>query len=285
MSVTAISDTYSDIARAVSIQRDGKIVVAGYVSDSQLNYNVLSPNYDFALVRYQSNGSPDTNFGSGGKVITDIGANRHDDARGLGIQTDGKIVVAGWSIDNPGSGSPNNDFALVRYDQNGVLDAGFGIAGKVISDLGSPADEANALAIQSDGKIVVAGGVQGADFAVARYDTSGILDMGFGNNGVAITPVGGNRDFATAVKIQTDGKILIAGISETGGNVDFALVRHDQDGSLDANFGSGGTVISDLGSNLDVAYALAIQADGKIVVAGGTSLNGNQDIAVARYWP
>lgn len=285
LSVTPISNTYDDIARAVSIQTDGKIVAAGYVSDSNLSYNNLSPNYDFALVRYTPNGTLDAGFGSGGKVITDIGANRHDDARGLGIQIDGKIVVAGWSINNPGSGNPNNDFALVRYNQDGSLDVGFGTGGTVISDLGSTVDQANALVIQSDGTIVVAGGAHGADFAVARYTTSGSLDMSFGNSGVTITPVSADTDLATAVRLQSNGKIVAAGISETGGNYDFALVRYNQNGSLDANFGSGGTVISDLGSTSDQAYALAIQSDGKIVTAGKTAISGKDFIAVARYWP
>ena len=284
-SITAVSNVYDDIARAVCIQSDGKIVVAGYLSDTGLGYDMHSPNYDFALVRYQANGKLDTTFGNKGKVITDIGINRHDDARGIGIQSDGKIVVAGWSINNPDTANPNNDFALVRYNHNGTLDTTFGSGGKVVSELGSTRDEANALVIQANGRIVLAGGSYGADFTVARYATNGDLDMSFGLNGIAITPIGGGSDWVTALRLRPDGKIVAAGISETGGNFDFALARYNEDGNLDANFGNGGTVISDLGSQFDEAYALALQSDGKAVVAGRSRINGTYDIAIARYWP
>jgi uncharacterized delta-60 repeat protein len=297
--VTTPVGSSDDYALALGIQSDGKIVVAGY------SYN--GKNYDFALVRYNIDGSlddgtsndstPADQFGTGGKVITDFGsaADDYDDvAYALAIQSDGKIVVAGFS--NNGS---NYDFALVRYNTDGSLDDGFGAHGKVITDFGIGHDVAYALGIQSDGKIVVAGtSYNGKNFALVRYNTDGSLDDGtsndstpadqFGTGGKVITDFGSADDdyddVAYALGIQSDdGKIVVAGYSNASGNNDFALVRYNSGGSLDTTFDTDGKVTTAVGSGLDTARALVIQADGQIVVAGTSNNGGKNNFALVRY--
>ena len=154
--------TNSDVAYSVVIQPDGKIVVAGYT---------ISGNQDFALARYNTNGSLDTTFDTDGKLTTDLGGNNEDVATSTALQPDGKIVVAGYT--NPTGG--NYDFALARYHSNGTLDTTFDSDGKLITDLGGPDDEAQSMALQPDGKIVVAGFSNASgiyDFAMVRYEAA-----------------------------------------------------------------------------------------------------------------
>jgi uncharacterized delta-60 repeat protein len=269
--ITTIGSSY-DVAYALVIQPDGKIVAAGYSSNGS--------DCDFALARYNTDGSPDTGFGTGGIVTTPVGGG-NDYANALGIQPDGKIVVAGYSY----NGS-DYDFALVRYNANGSLDTGFGTGGKVITPIGSGYDEAYALGIQPDGRIVAAGySASGGNynFAVVRYNANGSLDTAFGTDGKVITPVGSGHNIAYALGIQPDGRIVTAGYSYNGSNYDFALVRYNTDGSLDAAFGTGGIVATPVGSIDDKALALAVQTDGRIVAAGHSDNGGNYDFALVRY--
>jgi len=151
----------TDEANSVVLQSDGKIVAAGYSHNGTNN--------DFAVVRYNTDGSLDTTFDTDGKVTTDIGSSQ-DQAYSVVLQSDGKIVVAGWSY----NGS-NNDFAVVRYNTDGSLDTTFDTDGKVTTAIGSGIDAAYSVVLQSDGKIVVAGySYNGTndDFAVVRYTIS-----------------------------------------------------------------------------------------------------------------
>jgi len=249
----------NDVSRSVAIQTDGKIVVAG------------TSDYDFAVVRYNTDGTLDSTFGTGGKVITPVGS-IWDFASAIAIQTDGKIVVAGSS--NNGS---DYDFALVRYNTDGTLDTTFGTSGKVITPVGnSYDDEAYAVAIQTNGKIVAAGsGYSGSgpffENELVRYNTDGTLDTTFGTGGKVITIVRDGSK-ASSVTIQTDGKIVVAGESVSGTNYDFAVVRYNTNGTLDATFGTGGKVIIDIGSDHDYAYAVVTQDDGKIIAIGYTNV-------------
>ncbi|HPL87771.1 MAG TPA: delta-60 repeat domain-containing protein, partial [Deltaproteobacteria bacterium] len=225
-------------------------------------------------------GSLDTTFGAGGIVITPVGIN--DVFYALAIQADGKIVAAGDS-----SNGADYDFAVARYNDDGSLDTTFGAGGIVITQV-SPERIATvyALAIQSDGKIVAAGRsnkITDDDFAVARYDDDGSLDTTFGAGGIVITPVEGgiSPDRVQALAIQADGKIVAAGYSSSH----FALVRYDEHGELDPDFGTGGIVTTSVeeGVTTDRAYALAIQADGKIVAAGCSNDGVDYDFALIRY--
>ncbi len=246
----------SDSAQAVAIQSDGKILAAG-----------LSGAGDFALARYNADGSLDPSFGSGGKLTTDFGG--FDAASALAIQPDGRIIAAG----RDGSG----EFAVARYNADGSLDSTFGSGGKLTTDFGG-FDVALGVALQADGKIVaVGGGGSGSDFALARYNADGSLDASFGSGGMVTTDFGG-FEAATAVAIQGDGKIVVTGSTFSGGFQQFVLARYNGDGGPDTSFG-GGKVVTDFGLGSGFGGALAIQTDGKIVAAG----RAGTDFVVARY--
>ena len=258
---------------AVAIQADGKIVVAGFSENGS--------NTGFALVRYGTDGTLDASFGSGGIVTTAIGSGS-DRGYDVAIQSDGKIVVAGYSE----SGS-NSDFALVRYGTDGTLDASFGTGGIVTTAIGSNNDYGSSVAIQEDGKIVVAGFSNNAsndDFALVRYGTDGTLDASFGTDGKVRTVITSD-DWGTAVAIQTDGKIIVAGSSFSGLSTTFAITRYKTDGTMDTSFGWGGIVTTAIGSMQDMVDSLAIQADGKIVVTGYCNNGSNNIATIVRYWP
>ncbi|MBI2826658.1 MAG: hypothetical protein HYX69_18450 [Planctomycetia bacterium] len=263
-----------DEARGLTVQADGQIVVAGYSSNGA--------DKDFALVRYNVNGTPDATFGSGGKVVTPLGPG-NDTAAGVVVQADGKIVAAGSSANGT-----DDDFAVVRYDTFGNPDPMFGSGGKVITPVGSLDDVALGLALAPDGKIVVAGAsatvsVVNYDMAVVRYDTSGGLDSTFDGDGKVVTPIGSGNDLAQSVVVQADGKIVVAGSSIVGEDNDLALVRYTTSGGLDNTFDGDGKVTTPIGASHDFAYDLTLQADGKIVVAGSTFMDGSFDFVVARY--
>jgi uncharacterized delta-60 repeat protein len=258
-------------ARSVALQPDGKIVAAGGLVIGLFN--------DFVVARYNSNGTLDTSFGTGGKVITDFGVSA--DAMSVGLQPDGKIVVAGSANLNGGE-----NFEVVRYNSNGTLDATFGTDGKVTTTFGVPQQGFSyalgySLALQQDGKIVLAGQafLNGAyTFALARYNSNGTLDATFGTGGTVTTAFGQNA-VAFSVAVQPDGKIVTAGF----GSFKFALARYTSNGTLDPTFGTGGQVTTAIAGLNDGAERLALQGDGKIVVAGRSYINGDFHSALVRY--
>ncbi len=205
----------------------------------------------------------DPTFGIGGKVVTDISGS--DYASDVLIQPDGKIIVAAWTRVY----TTNPDFVLLRYNANGSLDASFGNGGKINNDFG------DAIALQHDGKILVSGGLDG-NFVLARYNADGSIDTTFGTGGKVTTDFSGLPDSAYAITIQTDGKIIAAGIVNVVGSnllapdtdADFGLARYNPDGSLDSTFGSGGKVMTEFNGRYDYVVSLALQFDGKIVAAG-----------------
>ena len=264
-----------DLVHAMALQPDGKIVVAG---DSWFDTD------DFAVARYNSDGSLDMSFGSGGMVTTDFGDNEY--ANAVAIKPDGKIIVAGTSLHGilP---DQTSQFALIRYTSDGSLDTTFDADGIVITDFGSSLDGGNAVTLLPDGKILVAGfGSNGIDldFALARYNSDGSLDTSFDSDGKVLTDFGGNSDTGTAMDLQMDGKIIVAGYSSNNVNTDFGLARYHSDGSLDTSFGTDGRAATDLASAY-YAQDAAIQQDGKIVVAGTTFNGMDNDFALARFHP
>jgi uncharacterized delta-60 repeat protein len=245
-------------------------------------------------------GDLDPTFGSGGKVTTDFFGG-DDSAAGVAIQSDGKIIAVG-STSNP-KGQVGTDFALARYRPDGSLDTGFGVNrnGKVATDFFGSNDAATGVAVQPDGMIVVVGTTTnpqqgtGTEFALARYSKNGTLDPQFGNNGKAANSFMGGSDLANGITIQSDGKIIVVG-NDGGGN--FLLARYNSNGKLDGSFGASGFVIASSyppGTTAGGANAVAVQPDGKIVVAGtvmtppgnpslGPTTTG-QNLAVARFNP
>jgi uncharacterized delta-60 repeat protein len=208
--VTTDLGTRTDIARALVVQPDGQIVVAGTVDD------------DVALVRYGDDGEVDTSFGRNGVTITDFGSD--DFANGVALTSDGRILVAGHSL---GAGL-NTDFALMRYRADGALDESFGTAGIVTTDIGGDDDFGEGLAVDTGGRIVVVGRATSStilDLAVVRYDGDGTLDAGFGENGIVKADFHGSGEFGQDVVFQADGKIVAGGYTANGLDTEFALIR------------------------------------------------------------
>jgi len=269
---TAIGSTY-DQANAVVIQPDGKIVAAGYTAQPVTGA-------DFALVRYNSDGTLDTTFGTNGTVTTIIGPD-DDFVNGIVLAPDGDIVVAGKA-----SNGSNNDFALARYELDGSLDTTFDGDGMLTAVVGSGDDFASSVVITPDGDIVAAGQAFNGtndDFALVRTSPNGTLDTSFDGDGKVMTAIGSSSDFARAAAVQPDGRIVAAGAAAISGKYDVALARYRPDGTLDVTFHTDGKATTPVGANDDIANAMAIQPDGKIVVAGAAHDGSYNDFAVARF--
>ena len=257
------------IARAVAVTADGKIVIAGDYYDGVTDS-------DMFVARMNPDGTNDGTFYSGyGYRRTDFG-NGFDFAWDIVIQPDGKIVLGGHAD----SVSNNDDFALVRYNTDGLVDEDFS-GGRVTTDFAGSKDDAFAIALQPDGKILLGGYAYsgGYDFALARYNPDGSLDNSFGVNGKVTTDINGS-DRAFAVAVQSDGKILLGGKEYT--NNHSALVRYNSDGTIDNTFGNNGIVTTDFGGS-SVIRSLVVQPDGKILAGGESSISGNKYYAIARY--
>jgi uncharacterized delta-60 repeat protein len=272
----------ADIANSVTLDAQGRIVVAG----ADLDFD-----NDFAVARYNENGTLDTTFGPNhnGKATVDFtsGAGDDDQANGVAIDSQGRIVLAGGS--NAGG---TYDFALARLKSDGSRDATFGTSvvpgreGQVTTPIGSQVDEASGVAIDSQDRIVAAGnsnggGTTGVDFALARYTTGGVLDTSFNGSGKVTTSFSTAADSAHAVAIDPQGRIVAAGDAVA----DFALARYTSAGNLDPSFGGGGRVTTPIASatSTDSVHAVAFDHQDRIVAAGEASNGTNQDFALARY--
>ena len=258
---------------SVAAQGDGKIVVAGYAEVGGVD--------QFALVRYNSDGSLDTSFNSNGKVTTAVGRGTCK-GEGVTLQDDGKIVVVGYSF-NAGDQSC---FTVLRYGADGILDTSFGDSGKVTTTVAKNSS-AESVAMQSDGKIVVAGNSfidrNNNDFAVVRYNTNGTLDPSFNQTGRATADFGA-RDSGRSVAVDRDGRIFVAGDTSTETKQECALACFKANGSLDMRFNGTGKVTTNFGGdgNAD-GQGVTVQANGKIVIAGNATVAGVQQFALARY--
>jgi uncharacterized delta-60 repeat protein len=245
----------ADGANAVAVQSDGKIVAAGYAQTSPINY-------DFAVVRYNPDGTLDHSFGGDGIVTTDFGSN-DDTANGVAIDSDGNIVAVGNTGENVG---------LARYLPNGAPDLTFGGTGTVVSDLGFD-DVANGVAITSGGTILIAGTRLGPhtnlDPFVASYGPNGRLNLGFGDFGVADTDLSGGDDFGDDLVLDSSGGIVVVGTASSPTVTDMALIRYRLDGTLDTS------LTTDFHGAGDFGHAVAVDPQGG-VVAAGTIANGSE---------
>ena len=270
---------FLDFAEAVAIQADGKIIVGGQATTS------FQGGARFALIRYNSNGTLDATFGGGGKVTT-IFAGNEAGIRDVVVQSDGKIVAVGTAQSQSAGG-----VALARYNSVGSLDTTFGAngTGQLVVPINGRGGTAEAVSLQTDGKIVVGGfasqpGRFDEDIMTARFSSSGQLDASFGNGGIALTDMSsGDDDGANDIAIQSDGKIVAAGYAVLNG--DLGMVRYNLNGTLDTTFGNAGKVITDIGGEFNRAASVLVQTDGKIVVPGEVSRSGGSsyDFAVWRY--
>jgi uncharacterized delta-60 repeat protein len=258
---TDFNDHFSG-AFGVAVQTDGKIVAAGY------GFGPTGPQ-DFAVARYNPNGSLDGTFGAGGRVLTTFEPNSIDGGGALTIQPDGKILVGGRT-----RSGPTTEFGLVRYLPSGVLDPSFDGDGRVVTAMSPQNDQIFDLVVQPDGKIVAVGGVLGSptwQLAVARYDGNGALDPSFDADGMVTVP---SFPLGEHVVLQRDGRLLVAGI---GG-----VARLNAAGTVDSGFGEGGRARIE---NLD-PRSVALQPDGRILAIGSFFAGPTSaDFAVTRLLP
>ena len=272
--------------QSVTLQPDGKIVVAGNSSGEYGNSGKYG-NDVFSLIRLTANGDLDEFFGDQGKLLLDVGSDQESDVgQSVVLQSDGKIVVAGYRVRPNG----DTDFSLIRLNMDGSRDQGFGEDGRRVLDLDSSrTNQGQCVTLQPDGKIVIAGfSFHGGshDFSLIRLNADGSLDSGFGDNGNGqmLVPVGSGADQGYSVTLQPDGKIVLAGYSENGSNGnDFSLIRLNADGSLDTGFGGNGKLLVPVGNGNDWGHSVTLQPDGKIVVAGySINASGNNDFSLIR---
>jgi uncharacterized delta-60 repeat protein len=257
------------VANAVAVQPDGKIVVAGFADEAS------GSGSDFALARYNADGTLDTSFDGDGIVTTDL-SGQDDEITALEIQPDGKIVAVGTA---------GEDIGLARYAPDGQLDTSFGNGGSKITDLGF-VDVANGVALTRSGQIVIAGYTIGAklsnDFLLARYDTNGTLDTTFGGGGVVKTDVSGADDFAENLVIDGQGRIILVGRATSSTILDMALARYKADGTLDAGFANHGTLTADFHGRGEFGQDVALDPQGRIVAAGYTANGSGTEFALMR---
>ena len=277
----------TDIANAIALQADGKLVVVGTTYTNN-DYS----DEDFAIARYNPDGSLDTSFGTNGRVTTDF-PGLAAVASSVLVQPDGKILVAGGAF--PLFTFLGN-FELARYNPDGSLDAGFGDGG-IVTTVFPHGSYASALVLQPDGKIVAAGtdyvnfsseANSDTDFAIARYEADGSPDSSFGNGGQVSTDFERLNDDAFAVLIRPDGRIVVVGSSRDRlTDYDFAAARYLANGQLDPAFGTGGKVSTDFARGFDRARTAALQPDGSIVAAGfAIRTSGiHENFAAVRYLP
>ena len=266
-------------AAAVALDASGRAVVVGSVS-------VTGQNRNFGVARYTGAGALDATFGTNGVVLTDFDGDR-DEARGVLIQPDGKIVVVGESV-LPNQGSR---VALARYLPTGALDLTFDTDGKVTTDATLDQDMGSSVARQADGKLVVTAYQFGfaTDFCTLRYTVAGALDLTFDGDGKAFVSVAPGNDGAMRVIVQADQKLVVAGFGATTGNIssnDAAFVRYLSTGALDPAFGTAGIAVRPmaLGSD-DRVYDVVQQPDGKLVAAGYALLGSTAVVTAQRLLP
>ena len=251
---------YGPSAR-VDVQSDGRIIVA-------------AGSEDYVVMRFNTDGSPDSAFGDGGATRSDFGAT--ESCSGVLVLHDDRILVYG---------SRSTDLAMVRYLADGTLDMSFGSAGIVTTDFSASSYEsASDVRELPDGRLLVAGTANG-DFALARYLADGSLDPSFGRWGRVTTDLGDHTpDTAATLAVQSDGRIIVGGMSEPNGSNlgGFALVRYLPDGDVDPTFGIDGRITTQVSPYSDAGVGgLAVQADGLIVAGGGPTYA----FMIARYLP
>jgi len=279
--LTALGNGAFTAAQALALQPDGKLVVAGYAQ-------VAGAAYQLFVARYTTAGILDHSFGTNGSTLTALGNGAFTAAQAIALQPDGKLVVAGYAQVAGGG----NQLFVARYTTAGILDHSFGTNGSTLTALANGAfTAARAIALQPDGKLVVAGYAQVAGAAyqlfVARYTTAGILDHSFGTNGSTLTALGnGINTSAQAIALQPDGKLVVAGYAQVaGGGNQLFVARYTTAGILDHSFGTNGSTLTALGNGISTsAQAIALQPDGKLVVAGYAQVAGAAyQLVVARY--
>ena len=258
----------------IILQPDGKIIAIGEA------YNTSS--FDFAVARFDSNGSVDASFGTDGKTTVNFN-NFNDFGRNAVLQSDGKIVIVGAAKNSNG----NSSIALLRLNADGSPDNTFGTAGKTTATISGLADDyAESVAIVENDKIVI-GGYTAGNFLLMRYNTNGTPDNSFGSNGYTITDFDDFQDKAYSLLVDNTGSIYLSGHGyETGngGLFHFAVAKYNSNGFPDNTFDSDGKMTIVMGADGSTIFDMAIQPDGKLLF-GGQSTNiagGLTDFALLR---
>ncbi|MDY0215411.1 MAG: T9SS type A sorting domain-containing protein [Bacteroidales bacterium] len=264
----------TDVSEAILIQPDGKYLIGGYSDDN------------FTMIRVNTDGTLDNTFGTSGVATT----NFEGSPSGIfdfALQSDGKIVAAGYYLND----ESRFKFAVVRYNIDGSLDLTFGTAGKLVLSIGPAFDFLMSVCVQSDGKILLGGHTYidfgpKYDIVVARLESNGTLDYSFGIGGYAKARIVEGENYVTDMKVQTDGKIILAGNTVSDGAIkeyDLGLVRFNSNGTLDLTFSPTGMVSTDLNGMEDYGNALLLQTDGKIVATGYSYNNHVAEFTAVRY--
>lgn len=293
----------------VMLQDDGKILTIGsYGTDQEEVSETL--NYSLYLVRFLEDGSLDDTFGNKGKVRAFASIDNRpkqrdeeragDGAYGATLQQDGKILVVGATLNSEepdagglvGINTSSADGFIARFESDGSLDTSFGTNGFVITSASTACNFFIDVAVAPDGKIIALGSARNAQtdevqFFMARYTHDGILDTTFGEqkNGIVLTSLGSGYAVAKNLLVQKDGKIMVTGVVQWDEYTKFTIVRYEADGILDLTFGSdsSGIMVTSVRDADDRSFALTVQDDGKLLVAGD-SFNGNYfDFALVRY--
>lgn len=283
-----LDETFGDAGKLVleglsnsescALQSDGKIIIAGHKNDM------------FGIARVNTDGTIDATFGTNGYAVTQVPTYSMSYIKAVGVQADGKIIGVGMSV-----GPDGYDFSSARFNTDGSLDTGFANSGFLAVDFGGTysADFGTSLTFQEDGKIVIGGhqeyslipGIPEYDAVVIRLNTDGSYDNTFGTNGKALIHINKEASYVSGVTLQADGKILITGqytiYSEE--MADIYVARLNDNGSIDTSFGNDGHIIYDPLQTEDEAKSILVQEDGKILVAGWTiNESNNQNFMVMR---
>jgi uncharacterized delta-60 repeat protein len=277
----------SDSADAATVDAQGRILVLGVTEGA---------GQDFGLIRLNPDGSRDTTFGPGGSngFVTKDFSGSDEFPAAVSVDSQGRIVVAGTA-----RVGGDFDFAVARYDSNGLIDTTFSDDGQQTVDftpLGNDQDLALGMVIDSQGRIVLAGRTQQPslyDFALARLNSDGSRDATFGSNadpnekGEVTTPIGDSSDAANAVALDAQGRIIAAGSAVVGTREQFALARYNPDGSLDTTFSGDGKQTTPIGTagDGDSADFVGVDSDGRIAIAGDANINADERSALVRYTP
>jgi uncharacterized delta-60 repeat protein len=272
------------IVNSITLQPDGKILVTGSLKRTAVDD-------DIAVTRLMADGTLDASFGSSGTAFVVNADNFEQGVKAL-VQADGRIVVAStWDVPPAGQRS-FVDFAVVRLGADGVVDNTFGTNGRTVVDIAGRTDLVKAAALQADGRIVVVGRVAASgsanpDLGVVRFHADGTLDTAFASNGILRRDVTGRLEWDEPedVAVQADGRIVVAMQARFDSAVPypFSLVRFEPQGSLDTTFGTDGVARTAIGTGNALARALALQADGKIVVVGQVASATVNDFGIVRY--
>ena len=258
----------------VAIQPNGGILVGG--SEDIGNYTY------FLLARFKSDGTADRDFNrNASNVWWSFREARYNYAEAVIVQADGKIIMSGVMQDNIG---PEQWTTLARFNSDGLPDPTFGVRGGAQTAIANFQPSERGLAVQPDGKILVAGvsfphdSSPTNDLALARFNANGSPDTTFGGSGFVVTDFGSNER-ARALAVEPGGRIVVIGSSDASGANRLLLAQYNADGSLDTSFGTGGRVLAGEASAIQLGAGIAVQPDGRILVVGA----GNGNVALARY--